>query len=271
MNPTELYQQRLRAYAAAHYLSIDNACLMEADPVIYHYTSLKSALSILGNSELRYNQPASLLKNDPDELDLSIIRYRQNKQKFLNAYMAQPNADAKTVIKLMRVKGFDEKFFDSIFREGLNALRSRFGVACFSIRSDNAHLWENYAEKGAGVCIGFRSNTINRFCLQSRVKYSKMPKCVDWDDEEKEALVVWALQKRLRFTKEEEIRSLCLDVAKHCIYKNEMYLASFSKDAVAEVYLGSSRSDEEEQSLASLIESNEYKVKLKRFDILDAR
>ncbi len=115
------------------------------DHLLYHYTDFISFDGILNGRELRVNNVLNM--NDAKEMELFV-------SGVFNAVLN----------RLARDK--DEKLISQI-RDTMDTIRSRYFdfsayAACFSEFRDDAAQWERYANRGKGVCLGFRASMLEK-------------------------------------------------------------------------------------------------------------
>jgi hypothetical protein len=102
-------------------------------PAVYHYTSECGARGILNSGSLRFTERAHL--NDETEISYGVgIAIEILKDRGLGNAAESLNTAAQTV--------FDE---------------FQFFTACFCFEGDDPHLWQNYADGGKGVALGFQA------------------------------------------------------------------------------------------------------------------
>ena len=115
------------------------------DQMLYHYTDFISFDGILNGRELRVNNVLNM--NDAQEMELFI-------SGIISAVMNRLSQDN------------NEKIIHRL-NTTMDMIRSRFFdysayAACFSEFRDDAAQWERYANRGKGVCLGFRKSMLER-------------------------------------------------------------------------------------------------------------
>jgi hypothetical protein len=107
-------------------------------PVIYHYCSVESFMSIIKNAEMWASHNDSL--ND----------YSESRLFFNVLYeVAQKKADSKSIELINR------------FLHNFEINLKDYYIASFSKEPDILSQWYMYANKGKGVCIGFNTSSFN--------------------------------------------------------------------------------------------------------------
>ena len=115
------------------------------DHLLYHYTDFISFDGILNGRELRVNNVLNM--NDAKEMELFV-------SGIFNAVVSRFSQDK------------DEKIINQL-KATFDVIRSRFFdfsayAACFSEFRDDAAQWERYANRGKGVCLGFRESMLKK-------------------------------------------------------------------------------------------------------------
>ena len=115
------------------------------DQMLYHYTDFISFDGILNGRELRVNNVLNM--NDAQEMELFI-------SGIISAVMNRLSQDN------------NEKIIHRL-NTTMDMIRSRFFdysayAACFSEFRDDAAQWERYANRGKGVCLGFRKSMLEK-------------------------------------------------------------------------------------------------------------
>ena len=112
-----------------------------SNELIYHYTNFDAATSIIENKNIRLS--SSLGMDD------------QTDRFFANLY-------ATIFILTSKDRGTTKLRthidYDDMVSANIESLKIPFYSTSFCERLDNEYLWENYADKHAGVCIAFSKN-----------------------------------------------------------------------------------------------------------------
>lgn len=115
------------------------------EQLLYHYTDFLSFDGILNGRELRVNNVLNM--NDTQEMELFISGIFN---AVLNRFSEEKDAEIIRQLKVM-MDGIRSRFFDF----------SAY-AACFSEFRDDAAQWERYANRGKGVCLGFRRSMVEK-------------------------------------------------------------------------------------------------------------
>ncbi len=115
------------------------------DQLLYHYTDLISFDGILNGRELRVNNVLNM--NDAREMELFISGIFSAVVKRLSQ-----DKDAKIIQQL---NATTDEIRNRYFEFSAYA-------ACFSEFRDDAAQWERYANRGKGVCLGFRKQMLKK-------------------------------------------------------------------------------------------------------------
>ena len=113
--------------------------------ILYHYTDYFAFHGILHDKELRVNNVLNM--NDAEEMQLFM------KGIFTAVYQRLVNAGETE--KAAVLKGKAEELSKKRFEYSAYA-------ACFSGFRDDAAQWERYANRGKGVCLGFRREILEK-------------------------------------------------------------------------------------------------------------
>jgi hypothetical protein len=122
----------------------------EYQPTLYHYTDVKGALGILQTGHLWFTERAHL--NDPVEIQYGLeVAYQMFETSAKNRDATIPTEAAS------HLKG------EHAFRLSTNG----FWIFSFSLDDNNLSQWQNYADDGRGVCLGFSTDNLD---MQELVK-----------------------------------------------------------------------------------------------------
>jgi len=113
-------------------------------PTVYHYTDLKGALGILQTGQLWFTERAHV--NDPVE-----IQYGLDVAHGLFATAARSRGAAIPVEAASHLKG----------EHAFGLATYGFWIFSLSLDGDDLSQWQNYADDGRGVCLGFSTDTFD--------------------------------------------------------------------------------------------------------------
>ena len=174
------------------------------DKTIYKYVSLDTATKIIESNSLLYASPNSF--NDPFEMSMN----------FLDVNLSSEDVD--TIINDWNVNEFERtnmreyyqrnphilsKIFFEILEEGKNEI----GVTCFSKSYMKTLMWSHYANKHAGLCLGFNfEDNDNDDFVQAEIKYVTKVKTLHYIKETRQSTYDWVFSKSHVWAYEEEVR-----------------------------------------------------------------
>lgn len=172
--------------------------------VVFKYTSIKAARSILAHRKLRFHSPLAF--NDPFDaqwnpmwqLDTPTTKkaieslfieavsrpscwptglaedYRQMYQRTRNDWMAQHPRDRQRWLE-DQARVFANPSDTEDLARRLLLQHAELRVACFSAKSDSILMWSHYAEQHRGVVLGFRPKAFpaHPFGPLKKVRYLK--------------------------------------------------------------------------------------------------
>lgn len=119
---------------------IDRAFRETPPPVLYHYTSLDAAESIIRSQTFWLTSHACT--NDPAEMKSAEQVIRETAEAWRGRSGTVADASIDSLLSVWREHHITSKF--------------NLGLACFSASRDKESQWMSYADKGRGVCLGLR-------------------------------------------------------------------------------------------------------------------
>lgn len=170
--------------------------------VLYHYTSMAGALSILESQ--KFWATAHDCTNDKGEL--------------LSA-----NATILDVVRRLRTKTFNlperalTLFLQNYEKEMIAKIRTAY-LCCFSVARDDAQQWQRYGFDGKGVCLGLR--IINESGPESKETFSRL-------------LEVTYSEDALRQWFSETLEEICSALSRYAITPQNVRAALASVSGVA--------------------------------------
>lgn len=132
--------------------------------IIYKYRTINSKTEeLLENSEFYFSFPYSF--NDP--FDCCIFNKYKGSKEAWNSYIDKyyfDNEEKKNLIETLESVNYDSKKLDEMFFFVRKSIREEypFIINCFTELKDNILMWAHYANQHKGICIGFRSDKLNK-------------------------------------------------------------------------------------------------------------
>ena len=112
---------------------------------------------------------------------------------------------------------------------------SRFGVCCFSKKSDSILMWSHYADYHKGLCFVFDLDKLSLNGLFADVIYANTKPCYDYCNMDEDPLK-WFIYKHKDWRYEKEIRGILIPPKNA---KTERYRkVHFPKEALKEIIFG---------------------------------
>lgn len=185
---------------------------------LYKYKSLHASqfdyvTEIIRDCLIYIPKPSEL--NDPEECkpqqtvgDISDPFYLQKIESYLRrcvAHRVPPPSEAEIQAELRQLS---PAHFETLIKEVTatyhQAVEERYRMLSLADSRENHHLWVNYADSYAGICLGFSVDPL--FGNAYQVQYSESIPTFDVTNEEFDVLVATALTKRLKWKDEGEYR-----------------------------------------------------------------
>ncbi|UHG93303.1 DUF2971 domain-containing protein [Spirosoma oryzicola] len=224
-------------------------------PIIYHYASYTTAISILTGRSLKFSSPESF--NDPFDMFEGLIDFtssgRSRKLWMQKAVDHNSNKQKRELLKKIKEVGIEN--FERLAYESFTRQRRESGVCCFSEKSDIALMWSHYAEKHRGVCFGFSFQPVvsqdHYFMTLKKVKYISKIDPVNYYNKSDKCIDHWVTSKSTVWEYEKEVRG----------FINDRYgydLFPFSKICLKEIFLGCRLSKRERDEILMLVKENDY-------------
>jgi hypothetical protein len=135
-------------------------------PIVYHYCSLESFLSIISNSTIRLSNISK--SNDKDEIRYCFDIFEKTLKEACKEF-SKNNVDNPDIKRY-----FNEIDYNSLVTRAVKNDSLIYYVACFSEESDLLSQWRGYADDGKGVAIGFYSHYFVSAKDLKNIKYNKI-------------------------------------------------------------------------------------------------
>lgn len=225
--------------------------VLPVETIIYKYAPFETALKIITNNSLLFSPPTSF--NDPFDLTNALIDKSFTKndlRTWLDSF-----SDLEPPIKemLFNSKWKDQNQFMNIFDAVLNKFKAVAGISCFSKSFKKTLMWSHYADKHAGICLGFNIVPIGipKFSLLE-VNYVDKIVAVNYFNKKHVALLYWLYTKSKVWQYEEEVRA---------VYQEANGLINFHPHSLREIYYGVRTTQEQRDKVNGLLSDLKYRVK----------
>jgi hypothetical protein len=226
--------------------------VLPLDRVIYKYVSLKTALKIIDNNSLLFSSPQSY--NDPFDLTNSLIDKKFD-DKILKEWFEKSGNGAyssEQLNELFEKTRNDPQTILTNLENTLNKHKSQIGITCFSKSHLKTLMWSHYADKHAGVCMGFNIVPIgiSNFTLLE-VNYANEIKPLNYFLNKPFCIMYWLYTKSKIWAYEEEVRA---------VYSDRNGIIPFDKVCLKEIHFGLRTSKEQQQDFITKLSQLGYKV-----------
>ena len=222
---------------------------------VYKYRTIEDAKQILTTNKISFPNAEQLRECDKLELHKSILD------------LDFSDEEIRKHLVYLGINQTVEYFREYMLSDSLEYFRTKVGILSLGKTSTNSPLWERYAEKHKGVCLGFMlpQYQISQH-LAFYVNYPPQPKKVKIIDENtggisSPAIYYWVCTKHVDFKPEEEVR---------IISENQSGLAEFKKDMLVEIILGRDTSKIEYDLFSQLVIDHGYSVKMNKIVVDDS-
>lgn len=136
--------------------------------ILYHYCSVETFLNIIRNHTLRLSDLCKStdgleLKSLLDAVQKEVMNQYRNNDNFPNSVNYRKDIDGAFSYRLEKLISKMKNNMDQML----------FGI-CFSEEGDLLGQWREYADKGAGLAIGFDVNWFQSLCENNIFKFAKV-------------------------------------------------------------------------------------------------
>lgn len=177
--------------------------------IIYKYVDLQTAVNKIlmpDALKIKFSNPEKF--NDPFDCHEGLINFtktdNEDVKEFLN-YNSQ-TLDRKNRRFITRQTN-QKKNTIKFFREK----KDIYKVCCFSKNYNNPLMWAHYANKHAGVCIGYSFPILPENFRIYNVTYRKNILPIDIEVDEDRVMYYWLTNKAIYWKYEEEVRAITKD------------------------------------------------------------
>jgi hypothetical protein len=226
--------------------------VLPLDRVIYKYVSLETAEKIVSSNSLLFSPPTHF--NDPFDLANSLIDTTFNDEMLKSwidsASVGRFDENKKSAIYEKAIK--DPQKVITILNDTLNKYKNEAGITCFSKSYKKTLMWSHYADKHAGVCLGFNIVPIglSNFTLLE-VNYTDTIKPLNYFLNKPIVLMYWLYTKSKIWSYEEEVRA---------VYSDRNGFVSFAKDCLREIHFGLRTSKSEREVFVARLKNFSYNI-----------
>lgn len=226
---------------------------------IYRYRNFEKGLEMIDSQELFLSKPENF--NDPFDCYEGLVNFKMTKgfmREYITKYVAKmgiTTREQRRRIESQLLKNPSSLKLEDFFK----SQKQQFGVCCFSWSYKNIVLWGNYADSHKGICLGFRNlkpvetglygiYPVNYVSEINQYEFSSFEDDKYWEH--------WLCTKSEDWKYEDEVR---------LISKTYNGKLKFPKEALAEIFLGLSTSEEQEKKTISSLIKNGYASNTKLF------
>lgn len=234
--------------------------------ILYKYRDWNNTFhqSILKENILYFSSPAKFQSNDYYDFNIPIKYPKTDEEIF--AYIFKNNVGrikyenyndyveaCKRILKTSPLKNKEER--KNIAQEIKEAYFNIHGVLSLSANSKNKYLWDNYANKYSGFCVGFDMQVLKNNIQfgGGRVNYYKKLPIRDLINDDLETVISKEFfSKREKFKEEEEFR---LTITYGRTASEDDRKKKFPNEAIKKVILGQNMHSEHKNEIKGLVEN----------------
>ena len=221
---------------------------------VYKYRTIEQAKQILETSKISFPNAEQLRECDKLELHKSILD------------LDFSDEEIRKHLEYLEIEQTVEYFREHMLSDSLKYFTTEVGILSLGKTATNSPLWERYANKHKGVCLGFMlpPEGVSDH-LAFYVNYPVQPKKVKIIDTDTggisaSGIYYWLCTKHKDFEIEQEVR---------VISENLCGLAKFKKDMVVEIILGRDTTKTEYDLFSQLAVDNGYNVRINKIVVDD--
>ena len=218
--------------------------------IIYKYVSFDTALKIIEKNSLLFSAPTTF--NDPFDLNNALIdKTCSNKQlrEWIDTIEGLSNSHKKLFYK--NNKDNPLKLLQ-ILDETLKDFKTTAGICCFSKSYKNPLMWSHYADKHAGICLGFNitPNSVAEFTILE-VSYIDQIIPISYYKNTPLVFMYWIFTKSNIWSYEEEVRA---------VYNKKNGILKFEKSCLQEIHFGLRTTEKQRNEFKSMLSSLKYNI-----------
>lgn len=214
----------------------------------YKYVSFETAVRIIESGSLMYTVPSGF--NDPFDLTTDLLDTSFTSAditKLVNEQFKASDEEKKHIIDFNIA---NPDMLKDIFLKVLSEAKSNIGITCFSKSPLKTLMWSHYAEKHAGVCLGFAFDEYaGDGLLHLAVGYADHIRPQNYFQETVFSIYNWIFTKSKVWEYEEELRR---------VFTNQSGLIPFKKYELRSVFYGVNTAENNIRQLQTLLSKNAY-------------
>lgn len=226
---------------------------------IYRYRNFERGLEMIVNQEIFLSKPDGF--NDPFDCYQGLIKFKMTKEfmrEYITKYASKMGMGTRKQlrrIELQALKNPKSLKLDEFFR----LQKQQFGICCFSWSCKNIVLWANYADNHQGICLGFKNLSPVEKGLYGIYPVNYDPEITQYEFssfEDEQYWQHWLCTKSIEWDYEDEVRLISK------IYNGKI---KFPKEALTEIFLGLSVSEEKKVEIIDSLIENDYSENTKLY------
>ena len=224
--------------------------VLPVETIIYKYAPFETALKIIENNSLLFSPPTSF--NDPFDLTNALIDKSFTETDLRTWLDSFPNLDSAKKEMVFESNWKDKNQLMDILDGILNKFKAIAGISCFSKSFKKTLMWSHYADKHAGICLGFNIVPIGipKFSLLE-VNYVDKIVPLNYFSKKHVTLLYWLYTKSKVWEYEEEVRA---------VHQEVNGLINFHPHSLREIYYGLRTTKEQKDKLNGLLSDLKYRV-----------
>ncbi len=243
----------------------------------YRFWSIPAHRTVLENKELFFAAPLILNQGDPNDCNVPVrydlLTHREIYERYLKeSFEKHPKWKIRQhkdfALKWRKKAPFkNEAFRNKTEEEFYKVYSSRFGVLSLTTNQKSFHMWEEYADKHKGICVGYKPRVLyqdsTKFGGGGMVDYHDELPIIHPNEEYLEKYRKITFSKLKKYEPEEEFRS-------HKLYETPVEdfgqerKATIPLEAFVEVILGAKIPEVDKSEILAIMQSQFPNVPLKQ-------
>jgi len=226
-------------FKTLHELASNNIHRYDGDR-LYKYVDAEGAKRILENGSLKFSSPTEL---DDNDFEIDLLNFNLNAQhqrrKISESIIKADIRAGKSLKQVQRYLAspagkayLESQNYIETSRQSYRSLHDKIRLFCATTTNDNKRLWDQYANKGTGVCIEYSFPSIcTKHYVAFKVFYDPDFLSFDlFDDNGKElftSIYRWAFTKRAQYAFEDEIRLVTTSLPRIVPFPRQVFTAVY--------------------------------------------